>query len=270
MNTKVSAVAAACVLASSPALAAQPVWALNYNQAINVVNAANNAELPFIPSPVVSDSLAADPAGVLYVADAAGTIFSVQGSMPLGNTGSTQIADLCYASGGLWGFSNAGNTVFFFDLGSASVTYSLAITSGLGANSITGIARNPFTGDLYLSGNTGLSNTSSTFDSLFLLDLNLASASLVGNLAHSDTGSYISDIEFNATGTLLAMTWFHRYFYSVNPADATTTLLSVGPHRDVTGFAVEPTDVPEAGTWAAGLVLGLWAWGQWRRRTGQR
>lgn len=263
MHTKVPALAAACLLASGPALAALPVWALNYNQAINLVNAANNAELPFIPSPVVSDGLAADPAGILYVADAAGTIFSVQGSMPLGNSGYTQIADLYYAAGGLWGFSNAGNTLFFFDLGSTSVTYSLAITSGLGANSITGVTRNPFTGDLYLSGNTGLN-----LDSLFLLDLNTASASLVGSLVHSDAFSYISDIEFDATGTLLAMTWYHRYFYSVNPADATTTLLSVGPHRDVTGFAVEATDVPEAGTWAAGIAVAVIGWVR-RRQLGR-
>ncbi len=52
-----------------------------------LVNAVSNAEVPFLPSPVISDGLAADPAGILYVADSSGLIYSVQGNLPLGNSG---------------------------------------------------------------------------------------------------------------------------------------------------------------------------------------
>lgn len=240
--------------------AAAPVWALNYNQGINLVSVPLNIEAPFLPSPVVSDSLAADLAGVLYVADSAGTIYSVQGGIPLGSAGAGQIADLYFAAGGLWGFSNANSTLFFFDLGSAAVTYSLPITAGLGGNTITGVARHPSTGDIFLSGYTAYNQ-----DSLLLLDLNTATASLVGSLAHADTASYISDIEFDTLGNLLAMTWYHRDFYQVNPANAATSLISNGPHRDVTGLAVLRTEVPEAGTWAAAIVMPLAIWSLSRR-----
>jgi hypothetical protein len=260
MNRGMGLVGSALLLAALPAGAAPLVWALNFNQQINVVNAANNAEVPFLPASVQSDSLAVDSLGVLYIADSAGQIYSVQGSISLGNSGYTQIGDLVYASGGLWGFSNANDTVFFFDLGTQSVTYSQAITSGLGNYDITGIARNPSNGDLFLSGNVGYN-----LDALFELDLNTASATTVGALNHTDAFSYISDIEFDGTGALIAMTWYHRDFYSVNPSTAATTLLSTGPHRDVTGLAIM-TPVPEAGTGIAGALVGIGAWLQLRRR----
>jgi hypothetical protein len=249
------------LLASLPANASPDVWALNFNQNIFVVDVASNAELPFIPSPVVSDALAADLSGVLYVADSAGDIFSVQGSVNLGSTGFTGIADLYYASGGLWGFDDASDTVFFFDLGSTSVTYSLPITSGLGTHTITGVTRRAATGELFLSGYTALNA-----DSLFVLDLNTASASLVGAIVHSDNFSYVSDIEFDGFGTLYAMTWYHRDFYTVNPASGAATFLSAGPHRDATGFAVDPSLVPEPGTWMAGVLAGAVAAGIALRR----
>ena len=250
----------ALLLAALPAAAAPMVWALNFNQQINVVDAATNVEAPFLPANVQSDSLAVDTLGLLYIADSAGMIYTVQGSTPLGNSGYTQIGDLVYASGGLWGFSNANDTVFFFDLGTQSVTYSQAITSGLGNFDVTGIARDPANGDLFVAGNVGY-NT----DALFELDLNTASATAIGTLSHSDAFSYISDIEFDGTGALIAMTWYHRDFYSVNPSTATTTLLSNGPHRDVTGLAIITT-VPEAGTGIAGALVGVVAGWQLRRR----
>lgn len=260
MSRRCCVLGLASLVAVAPAAAALPVWALNYNQNINLVNAGNNAEAPFIPSPLVSEALAADPAGVLYVADPSGVIYSVQGGVPVGATGHSQIADLYYASGGLWGFSNASATLFFFDLGLAAVTYSLPITGGLGGNSITGVTRNPFTGDLYLSGYTGYNA-----DSLLLLDLNTATATTVGSLGHADAFSYVSDIEFDALGTLLAMTWYHRDFYSVNPVTAATTLLSNGPHRDATGFAVHAATVSEPATWTAGVVIAMAGWMRCRR-----
>lgn len=255
------AILASVTLASSAAMAAPTVWALNTNLGINVVDAANNAEVPFIPSPFTSDALAADLGGVLYVADSGGSIYSVQGNALMGNTGYTQIADLYFASGGLWGFSNASDTLFFFDLSSFSVTYSLPITTGLGTHTITGVTQQPSTGDIFLSGNTG-----NNLDTLFLLDLNTASAATVGSLLHGDTASYISDIEFEGNGTLLAMTWYHREFYTVNPSTAATTFLSTGPHRDVTAFAVTATNVPEPGTWAGALAAGVAVGGALLRR----
>ena len=263
MTTKTLTIVVSALAAAGFARAAGPVWALNYNQGINLVNVPSNAEVPFIPSPVVSDSLAADTSGVLYVADSGGTIYSVQGGIPLGSVGSGQIADLYFAAGGLWGFSNANSTLFFFDLGSASVTYSLAITAGLGGNTITGVAQHPSTGDLYLSGYTAYNQ-----DSLLLLDLNTATASLVGSLTHGDAASYISDIEFDSLGNLLAMTWYHRDFYQVNPANAVTSPISNGPHRDVTGLAILRAEVPEAGTWAAGILAPLALWNLKRRHAG--
>lgn len=263
MNLKMLSTVAAGILTGGSAAASPMVWALNFNQTINTVDAANNGETPFLPSSVQSDGLAADPMGILYVSDTTGMIYSVQGSIPLGNSGFTQIGDLTYGGGGLWGFSNTADTLFFFDLGLATVTYSLPITSGLGAYDITGIARQPSTGNFYLSGNTG-----SNQDALFLLDLNTASASMIGSIGHSDAFSYVSDIEFEGSGMLLAMTWYHRDFYAVNPADASVTLLSTGPHRDVTGMAILPqSQVPEAGTWVAGLGMALATWMYSRRRT---
>lgn len=111
------------------------------------------------------------------------------------------------------------------------------------------------TGDIYLSG-----DTANNQDSLLLLDLNTATASLVGSLAHGDAGSYISDIEFDSVGNLLAMKWYHRDFYQVNPANAATSLISNGPQRDVTGLAILRAEVPEAGTWAAAAVVALAVW----------
>jgi hypothetical protein len=204
-----------------------------------------------------------DPGGILYVADGTGTIFTVQGMMPIGSTSFTQIGDLSYASGGLWGFNNGTDTLFFFNLSSDSVTYSLPITSGLAGFDVTGISQQPSTGNLFLSGNIGLNQ-----DALFELDLNTASANLIGNMTIADQFSFISDIEFDGAGNLLAMSWFHRDFYLVNPSTGGTTLISSGPHRDVTGLAVVPpaqiqqAPVPEAATWIAGIALGLLALGR--------
>jgi hypothetical protein len=243
------------VSASSVFAAGPPAWALNFNTQINAVNPATNNEFPFLPSAVQSDSLAANPIGILYVADAGGTIYSVQGATPLGNVGMGQIADLHYDGGGLWGFSNANDTLFFFDLTTWTVTFSQAITSGLGANTVTGVTRNS-TGDIYLSGYTAYNN-----DSLFMLSG--ATANLVGTMTHGDAFSYISDIEFDAADNLIAMTWYHRDFYMVDPTDASTALISAGPHRDVTGLALDtativtpPTEpVPEVGTLVGAAVL---------------
>lgn len=248
-----------------------PAYEVNYNMTLYPVIPAINLELPVVPSPVQSFGLAADPSGTLYVADAAGMLYSVQSAAPVGNTGFTQIADLSYSSGGLWGFSNASDSLFFFDLGSNAVTYSLPITSGLGGFDITGVTQQQSTGKIYLSGNTGLNQ-----DSLFVLDLNTATANWVGNIAITDAFSYVSDIEFNAAGNLLAMSFYHREFDLVNPANGATTFMSVGPHRDTTGLAVDTASfpagagaAPEVGTWVGGIVVGLAALARRRWTVGQ-
>jgi hypothetical protein len=67
-----------------------------------------------------------------------------------------------------------------------------------------------------------------------------------------DVVSYFSDIEFDATGTLYAMSWFHRYFYTVSTTSAATSWLSIGPHHDFTAMAFA---VPELSS-AIGLAWG--------------
>jgi hypothetical protein len=78
----------------------------------------------------------------------------------------------------------------------------------------------------------------------------------------------VSDIDFDpSTGTLHAMTWFHRWFYSVDPTTAATAFVSAGPHRDATGMALPA--IPEPGTLALTLLglVGIGARGTKRRAT---
>jgi hypothetical protein len=233
-------------LSGSAALAGPNGYTLTTSQVVHLVDLANNSDSVYANTFVPSDSLAAHPSGLLYQADAAGGIYFVPGPpVPMFTVAYTQIADLDYDAGGLWGFSNASQELFYIDLGSATVTYSVPITSGLTGYTITGVTRNPFNGDLFLSGNTGFNQ-----DFLFQVNTNTAAATVVGGLSHGDTASYISDIEFDGTGMLYAVTWFHRWFYSVDPSTAATTFVSSGPHRDVTAMAL--SNVPEAGTWAGG------------------
>jgi hypothetical protein len=251
----------ACLSLVAPLNAAPDVWSVSANMDIFQVDAASNSETPFIPSPVVSDSLAADFSGLLYVADSNGDIRTVQGG-PAWTTGYSQIADLYFVPGGLWGFSDATDTLFLFDLNTTTVASSVNITTGLSGYTVTGVTRQASTGDFFLSANTG-----PNADFLLKLDLSAFSASVVGAMSHTDTTSYISDIEFLPDGSLLAMTWFHRHFLTVNPANGTTAFLSVGPHRDANGLAVDPNPVPEPGTWAAGLgLVGAATVLCWRRR----
>jgi hypothetical protein len=91
---------------------------------------------------------------------------------------------------GLWGFSNASQELFFFDFGTSSVTSAQTI-SGVGGSTITGVAYEGTTGDVYLSGNTG-PNT----DTLYLVPSSSGSAMSVGPMANGDAISYFSDIEF--------------------------------------------------------------------------
>lgn len=258
--------AAAAILAlaaMSSAQAAPAGWVLNTNQTIDLVNLANNADTPAGGLAFPSDSLAVSPAGTLYSADALGVLWDVTGPpIPVGPTLRTQIADLDWAGNGLWGYSNASQELFFFDLGSSSVTYATGLTlpASLPAGSVvSGVAHQPGSGDIFLSAHSGLNN-----DMLLRVPASSTTALLVGTLAHGDSFSHVSDIDFDAGGTLYAMTWFHRWFYSVAPATAATSFVSSGPHRDSTALALSP--VPEAAS-ALLLGLGIAALGAWARQT---
>jgi len=231
-----------CMALVSPAQAAPLVYQLNTNTTIYLVNAANNNELFYGNTPFTSDSLAMSPTFALFTADTNGVLWDVTGApFPVGPTSFTQIGDLDWANNGLWGFSNANTSLFFYDLTSSSITYSAAI-SGLGAATVTGVAHDAASGDIYLSINTGL-NT----DQLAVIPFSTTAANVIGSMSIADAASYIADIDFDgASGNLYAMTFFHRYFYTVNTTNAATTLASTGPHRDTTAMALNP--VPEPAT----------------------
>jgi hypothetical protein len=242
-------VAILTVGAMGTALSAPFAYVLNTNTTIDMVNASANTGSTIGSSTVASTSLAASPTGTLYSANGAGVLWNVTGApIPVGPTGRTQIADLDYANNGLWGFSNSSKELFFFDLGSSSVTYSQTI-SVPGSLTFTGVAHQASTGNVYLSGNNGLNS-----DFLMMVPAFGTSALPIGSMTHGDNFSYISDIDFDASGTLYAMTWFNRWFYTVNTANGATTFVSSGPHRDTTGMALN--SVPEPATMAT-LALGL-------------
>ena len=228
---------------------AAPIAAtLNTNMTRYRVNVPTNAELPLVNNPFMSDSLAQSPAGTLYSANSSGVILNVTtGPIPVGPTLRSQIADLVYGNGGLWGYSNLSKELFFFDLGTSSVTYAQTLI-GTSTYTITGVAYQASTGDVYLSGNTG----PNTADMLLHVANSTSTAVSVGAMTNGDAFSYFSDIEFDATGTLYAMSWFHRYFYTVSTTSAATSLVSTGPHRDVTAMAFA---VPELSS-AIGLAWG--------------
>jgi len=237
---------------SAAAQAAPFAWTLNANMTRFRVDVPTNTEVALASNPFLSDSLARSAVGTLYSADPAGIIWDVTGGfqVPVGPTGRTGIGDLVMGINGLWGFSNTSQELFFFDLGSSAVTSAQGIT-GLGAATITGVAYEGSSGDVYLSGNTGL-NT----DTLFRVPNAATAATTVGPMANGDAFSYFSDIEFDATGTLYAMSWYHRWFYTVSTANAATSLVSSGSHRDATAMGLT-VPVPEPATLAVGVLCSM-------------
>lgn len=237
--------ALALTAAAAAALSQPFARELNTNTTLYMVDVATNSEAPIGNTPWVSDSLAMGPGGNLYSASPGGNIFDVTGGpIPIGVTGRTQIGDLDYGVGGLWGYSNATSELFFFDIGLATVTYAATITNVPGTLTITGVAYDPTSGGVYLSGNTGLN-----LDKLIYVAPSATTATLVGNMTIADNFSYIADIDFGPGGVLYAMTFYHREFYTVSTVNGATTFLSGGPHRDTTAMALSP--VPEPGTLAA-------------------
>lgn len=231
------------VLGAAPAGAVPFAHVVNANNAIDLVDAAANADAPASATWFATDSLAIDPSGSLYSADPNGVLFDVTspGNFPVGPTGFTQIADLDYAANGLWGFSNQSQTLFFFDLTLNAVTSTLS-DPALAGYTITGVAHRASDGSIFLSGYDAL-----LVDWLFEVAPSATSAALVGSLAHGDGASYVSDIDFDpSSGTLYAMTWFHRWFYTVDPATAATAFVSAGPHRDATGMALLAVPEPSS------------------------
>lgn len=229
----------AALAAVTGAQAAPFVQTINTNQTMYMVNVANNNELPNGNITFQTRSLAVDPAGNRYCANNAGILWDITGPpLPLGPTGFANVGDLDYGVNGLWGYSNAASSLFFFDFGTSSVTYSTTIT-GLGTSTIEGVAYRPSDGSVFLSGYTGAYT-----DRLFQISPFATSATFVGQINHSDAFSYIADIDFDAAGNLYAITWFHREFYTVNTSTAATTFVSTGPHRDVVGMAFTPVPEP--------------------------
>jgi hypothetical protein len=253
------------LVAMSPLQAAPLGWVLNTNQTLDLVNVATNADVPVTTLPFQSDSLAASPTGTLYSADGFGNLWDVTGPpIPVGPTFRTQIADLDWAANGLWGYSNASQELFYFDLGSSSVSYAATLTLPVSLSPsavVSGVAHDPGTGDVYLSAWDGLNN-----DFLLRVASSTTTALLVGTMTHGDGLSYIADIDFDGTGTLHAVTWYHRWFYSVSTTTAATTFLSSGPHRDSTAMALQPVPVPAAAWLFGGALVALGAGARRARR----
>ncbi len=227
--------------------AAPIAWISNSNATIDTVNVATNGSVLYGSTPFVTDSLARTSAGNLIIANSGGVLWDVTGSpIPIGATGKSQIGDLDYGVGGVWGYSNASQELFFYDLGLFAVTYSQVISIPTTAT-VEGVAFQPTTGDIYLSAHVGL-NT----DRLLHVPAFATSATLIGSMANSDPFSYFSDIDFDASGTLYAVSFYHRYFYTVSTATAATSFISAGPHKDTTGMALNP--VPEPATLACFAV----------------
>jgi hypothetical protein len=238
-----------------PMQAAPLGWVLNTNQAVQLVDLANNAEAPAGSVPLPGDSLAVTASGTLFAADAAGNLWNVTGPpIPVGPTLQTQIGDLDAAGNGLWGYSNASQQLFFFDLGSNSVSSATALVmpASLPATAVvTGVAHQASSGDIFLSASDGLNN-----DLLLRVPAASSTALLVGTMLHGDGLSFISDIDFDANGNLVAMTWFHRWFYGVSTSTAATSFISAGPHRDSTALALSPVPEP-AMVWLLGAGLAV-------------
>lgn len=258
--------ATGCWLGTALESAAAPIAnTLNFNQTRYRVNMATNLEIPIPGQSFYSDSLAMSPSGTLYSADASGVIWDVTGAfaIPVGPTGRTQIADLVMGSGGLWGFSNASQELFFYDLGTSSVTSAQVIT-GLSGHWITGVAYQMSTGDIYLCGYTGVNS-----DTLFHIASSATAATTVGSMFNGETASYFVDLEFGADGSLYAVSFIYRWFYSVSTASAATTFISSGAfHRDLTAMALPvPASVPEPTTMAILAIGGCMAGRNCFRRT---
>jgi len=216
---------------------------------IDLVDVATNSEVAYNTTPFNPFSLAITPTNKLITANPAGVLWNVTGPpIPVGSTGFSQIGDLDYGVGGLFGFSNANQTLFFYNLGSNTVTSTWAFPI-LSVLTIEGVAYRPSDGAVFLSGHNGLNN-----DKLIQIDTTLSTASLVGNIVISDGFSYVSDIDFDGSGNLIAMSWFHRDFYTVNTTTAATSLINAGPHRDANAMAIQT--VPEPGSLSA-IALGM-------------
>ena len=241
--------------ASSLALSIPFAKVLSANQQIRNVDMPTQTEPLLFTTGMPSDSLAQAPGGTMYFADPSGNLWTPtsSGSIPAGSLGISQIGDLDWANNGLWGFSNANQSLFFYDLGSASITASYSIPS-LSALTVTGVAFRPSDSSIFLSARVGLNN-----DQLFHVPAASSTANLIGMMPISDAFSYVADIDFDPTGTLYAVSFYHRDFYSVNVTTAATSFISSGPHRDVYAMALNPSVVPEPGT-IAGLAVGIAAY----------
>lgn len=241
--------------ACSFGLAAPFARVLSANQQIRNVDVVSQTEPLMFTTGMPSESLAVSIGGTQYFADPVGNLWTPTstGSIPAGSLGIGQIGDLDWANNGLWGFSNANQSLFFYDLGSAAITATYSIPS-LSSLIVTGVAFRPSDSSIFLSARQGLNN-----DFLFQVPSSSSTANLIGSMTISDAFSYVADIDFDPSGTLYAMSFYHRDFYSVNVSTAATTFISTGPHRDVYAMALNPSVVPEPSSMTA-LGIGVLAY----------
>lgn len=246
-------------LAISRAAMAAPFFeAANMMGPLWRVDLATNAGLASGNATFATDSLAGTTPGVFFAADALGSVHQV-GAGPaalIGNTGFVQIAELDAdpSLAGLWGFSNAGDVLFYFDLTLRAVTIQHQI-AGL-ANPISGLAAGPGS-TFYLSDwqNQLLRVTAPPGSPPVL------SAATIGTMATTD--GRIADIDFEpVTGQLIAATWSDREVLEVSTVTAATQQLHPQVTNPLDGGldinAITFTAVPEpasAMVVAAGLAL---------------
>lgn len=224
------------------------------------VDLATNAGLSSGNATFATDSLAGTTPGVFYAADALGSVHQV-GAGPavlVGNTGFVQIAELDAdpTLQGLWGFSNAGDVLFYFDLTVRAVTVQHQI-SGL-VSPISGLAVGPGS-TFYLSDfQNQLLSVAAPPGSPPVLP-----ATTIGTMLTTD--GRIGDIDFEpGTGRLIAATWSDREVLEVSTLTAATQQLHPQVTNPLDGGldinAITFTVVPEpAGALALAAGLGLWA-----------
>lgn len=240
------------VLGLSVMSAANPfARTLTANQQIRNVDMATQTEPLLMTTGLPSESLAMSPGGTFYIADPSGNLWTptTSGAIPADSLSIGQIGDLDWANNGLWGFSNANQSLFFYDLGTSAITANYSIPS-LSTLTVTGVAYRPTDQSIFLSARQGLNN-----DFLFEVPFASSTANLIGSMPIVDAFSYVADIDFDPTGTLYAVSFYHRDYYAVNTATAATTFISTGPHRDVYAMALNPSVVPEPGSLIA-LAVG--------------
>lgn len=241
----------AMLVVSGAVASASPIpYITSLNGFLLKVDAANNTPTNVGPSGLATDSLAQDINGNLWAASASGGLYQVNGSgstfvtnLPSGNIG-----DLDCDAFGIWGFSNATSTLFYYSFTMSTVVLQTPVPTLLGST-VTGVAYD--SGRIYLS--TQLGNM------LYMMPNPIIPIiSFVGLMPTTDNN--FGDIDFDpASGQLYGVTYNNRSWYTINPNNGLTQLVTptTSGVLDITGIAM-PVAAPEPSTWLAlgfGTVL---------------